>query len=166
MLEPVDRSSRRNAVWRWDAVIDSRHSSPATITSATAFIALILATVLAVLLGLLTPHAQADDAPGTSYSSASAGPLNSDSVAASVASVQDGGPQRSCRDCQPHCPGGESCTSCPPASTPALMKFPLPRQPELNDIGPVDRTAGTLQSSFAPQQARLVSLIELSISRI
>jgi len=125
-------------------------------------VAVILAAVVSLFLGLHMLHVQADDAPGTSLTSASAGPLASESLA----SVAGATPQASCPDCETHCPDNESTASCTPASTPVLMTPSLPRQNEPNDLGRIDDAAGNARPVFAAQKSHPVSLVELSVSRV
>jgi hypothetical protein len=147
-------------------MIGTRRSSPLANTPTAVSFAAILATVLAFLLGLHTLHVQGDDVAGTSHSSASVAPVNSVSLVAGDASLPGGAPQTSCMDCQTPCPDGESCASCSPANIPTLMTFPLPPQHDLNDIGPINGTASEALPAFAPQKSHLVSLVELSVSRV
>ncbi|TFD75163.1 hypothetical protein E3T54_12670 [Cryobacterium sp. Sr8] len=143
-------------------MIDMLRSSQLAKTPAAVSVAVILAAVVSLFLGLHTLHGQGDDAPGTSHTSASAGPLDSESLA----SVAGETTQTSCPDCQIHCPDGESTVSCAPASTPALMMPSLPRQNEPNDLGRIDDAAGEARPVFASQKTHPVSRVELSVSRV
>lgn len=143
-------------------MIDTRRSSPLAKTPAAVSVAVILAASISLFLGLHTLHVQGDDAPGTSLTSASAGPLASESLA----SVAGATPQTTCPDCQIHCPDSESTVSCTPASTPVLMTPFLPRQNEPNDLGRIDDAAGDARPVFASQKSHPVSLVELSVSRV
>lgn len=144
----------------------TRRWSPLGRTPAAVSLAVILATVLAVLLGGHTLQVQGNDVAGTSHSSASVVPVDLVPLAASDAGVLVVAPQTSCMDCQAHCPDGGSGASCSPASIPALMTLPLPPQHDLNDRGLIDGTAGEALPVFALQQGHLVSRVELSVSRV
>jgi len=143
-------------------VIDTRRSSPLAKTPAAVSVAVILAAVISLFLGLHTLHVQGDDAPGTSLTSASAEPLASESPA----SVAGETPQTPCPDCQSHCPDGESTVSCSPISTAVLMTPSLPRHSEPNDLGRIDNAAGEARPVFPSQKSHPVSLVELSVSRV
>lgn len=167
--------SRRKADWGWGAVIDTRRTPTRRLavrgqTAAAATVAFLLATVLTVLLGLHTPYLQGDRASGASrasQSSASAAPVKSDSLAAAgVAGAPGGTSPTSCLDCRTLCPDGGSNASCAPASTPDLMTPPLPRQHQVNGTGPVDGRAGEVPPAFASRRSHVVSLVELSVSRV
>lgn len=143
-------------------MIDTRRSSQLARTPAAVSAAVILVAVISLFLGLHTLHVQGDDAPGTSLTSPSAGPLALESLASVAGETR----QTSCPDCQSHCPDGESTASCAPASTPVLMTPSLPRQNEPNDLGRIDDSAGEARPVFASQKTHPVSLVELSVSRV
>lgn len=143
-------------------MIETRRLRPLTKTPAALAVAVILAAVISLFLGLHTLNVQGHDASGTSLASAAAGPLASELLA----SVAGETPQTSCPDCQSHCPDSESTVSCTPASTPVLMTPFLPRQNEPHDLGRIDEAAVKARPVFASQKSHPVSLVELSVSRV